>query len=302
MKEAVWRRSRRFGPTAFPPDVLAQRGDTRIAVCLPARDESATITKVLEPLVAMLERDLVDRVLVADAGSRDQTARLARMAGAEVLDVQRIRSDLGPVLGKGDTVWRGLTRIHEDVIVWLDSDLEGVGDGWVSALAGPLLAHPEIQLVKGSFRRPMRGAASIAYGGGRVTELTARPLLLMFYPELAMLGQPLSGQVAARRRWVAEMPLYAGYGLEMGMLLESWSRGGLDVIAESDLGTLLNRHQPLSNLVPMAVEVLAAVAHKLASDRGLHQIASDRDLHAVGATTIQRPPVVTLDRVETVLE
>lgn len=296
MNAATWQQTRRFPRGAFANDVLARRGDTRIAVCLPARDEASTIARVLDPLIALRDQALVDRVVVADAGSTDETAVLAHDAGADVVSAQTIGADLGPVIGKGDTVWRSLTAIEEDVVVWFDSDLEAIGDDWVSALAGPLLVDAEIQLVKGNFHRPT-GGPSVPYGGGRVTELTARPLLQTFYPELAILGQPLSGQVAARRDWVAQMPLYVGYGLEMGVLLETWSRGGLEAIAESDLGTLRNRHQALADLHPMAMEVLIAVTDRLTMDGRLGGVAGPDP--AVGAATLRRPPLVSLAVAET---
>ena len=292
MDAQAWRRRRRFDGGAFPPEVLARRGADRIAVCLPARDEAATVGGVLRPLVDLRDRGLVDRVVVADGGSRDDTAGVARAAGAEVLDTTALQPGAGPVLGKGDTVWRALAELDEEIVVWLDADLEAVEDRWVSALAGPLLADAEVQLVKGSFERPRLGAGE---GAGRVTELTARPLLLTFYPELAVLRQPLSGQSAVRRAWAAEMPLPAGYGLEMAVLLETWSRGGLAAIAECHLGTLLNRHQPLERLVPMAVEVLDAVAQSLRAEGRLDAAAPAASLRAAGAVTARRPPVAGLE-------
>ncbi len=253
---------RSFSTDDFPLEVLGTRERT-VAVCLPARDEAETVGDVLRPIVELLEGGLIDQVAVVVDGE-DGTAEAARAAGAEVFRAQELAPDHGPSLGKGDAVWRAIPVLRGDVIVLLDADLESIDDGYVRGLAGPLLADSGLQLVKGSFMRPTgEGGVERPVGGGRVTELLARPVLSLFYPELAELRQPLSGQVGVRRDWLETLPVWTGYALEMGMLLETWKRAGLDAIAEVDLGVLWNASQPLADLGPMAYAVLLAVTRQL---------------------------------------
>jgi glucosyl-3-phosphoglycerate synthase len=255
-----------------------------VSVCIPARDEEATIHGVLAPLVG-----LVEQVLVVDS-SRDSTAALAREAGAEVLEVP-------DALGKGDAVWQAIPSLRGDVVVLLDADLESVDDSYVRGLAGPLLARPEVQLVKGAFVRPSgAGGVERPVGGGRVTELMARPLLSLFYPELAALRQPLSGQVGVRREWLETLPIWTGYGLEIGMLLDTWKRAGREAIAEVDLGVLVNASQPLADLGPMAYSVLLVVARQLEREGRLEQAGAPPFRSAGGPLEVEpleRPPHVS---------
>ena len=270
-------------PRAFTPDDFPLDGLGKVSVCVPARDEAATIAHVLAPLVGV-----VGQVLVVDS-SRDATASIARAAGAEVLEVP-------DALGKGDAVWQAIPHLRGEVVVLIDADLESVNYGYVRGLAGPLLAHPELQLVKGAFVRPSdSGGVERPVGGGRVTELLARPVLSLFYPELASLRQPLSGQVGVRREWLETLPIWTGYGLEMGMLLETWKRAGLDAIAETDLGVLVNASQPLTDLGPMAYSVLLVVARQLEREGRLEPAGAPpfRSLAGpVDVEPLERPPHV----------
>jgi glucosyl-3-phosphoglycerate synthase len=253
---------RSFSTDDFPLDALRAR-ELTVAVCLPARDEAASIGGVLKPIVGLLEDGLIDQVAVVVDGE-DGTGEVARAAGAEVLEAQELAPEHGPSLGKGDAVWRAIPALRGDVVVLLDADLESVDDGYVRGLAGPLLAEPALQLVKGAFVRPSGpGGVERPVGGGRVTELLARPVLSLFYPELAALRQPLSGQVGVRREWLETLPVWTGYALVIGMLLETFKRAGPDAIAEVDLGVLWNASQPLADLGPMAYAVLLAVARQL---------------------------------------
>jgi glucosyl-3-phosphoglycerate synthase len=286
---------RSFSTDDFPLDVLRTRERT-VAVCLPARDEADTVGDVLGPIVALLEAGLIDQVsVVVDGG--DGTAQAARTAGAEVLVAQELAPDRGPSLGKGDAVWRAIPALRGDVIVLLDADLESVDDGYVRGLAGPLLADPGLQLVKGSFVRPTgEGGVERPVGGGRVTELLARPVLSLFYPELAALRQPLSGQVGVRRDWLETLPVWTGYALEMGMLLETWKRAGLDAIAEVDLGVLWNASQPLADLGPMAYAVLLAVTRQLEREGRLEPAGAPPFISPSGPVDVEpleRPPYVS---------
>src|SRR4051812_32130529 len=214
---------RSFSTDDFPLDVLREREST-ISVCLPARDEEATIAGALGPLVELWRDELIDQVAVVVDGD-DPTAEIAAQAGAEVLRADELAPDAGPTLGKGDAVWRAIPALSSEIVVLLDADLQSIGDGYVRGLAGPLLADPALQLIKGAFVRPSSGdGVERPVGGGRVTELLARPVLSLFYPELATLRQPLSGQVGVRREWLEELPVWTGYALEIGMLIETWKR------------------------------------------------------------------------------
>ena len=283
---------RTYSTADFPLDVLRQREDT-VSVCLPARDEAATVGHALAPVVRLRESGLVDQVVVVVDGG-DGTDEAAAAAGAEVLHTERLAPELGPGLGKGDAIWRAVPHLRGDVVVLLDADLESVDDGYVRGLAGPLLADPGLRLVKGSFARPSGpGGIERPVGGGRVTELLARPVLSLFYPELAALRQPLSGQVGVRRDWLATLPIWTGYALEIGMLLETWKRAGLEAIAEVDLGVLWNASQPLADLGPMAYAVLLAVARQLEHEGRLEPAGSPPFLSPAGPVDVEpveRPP------------
>ena len=287
---------RSFSTDDFPLEVLRTRERT-VAVCLPARDEAETVGDVLRPIVELLEGGLIDQVAVVVDGD-DGTAQAARSAGAEVFGAQDLAPDHGPSLGKGDAVWRAIPVLRGEVIVLLDADLESVDDSYVRGLAGPLLADSGLQLVKGSFVRPTgEGGVERPVGGGRVTELLARPVLSLFYPELAGLRQPLSGQVGVRRDWLETLPVWTGYALEMGMLLETWKRAGLDAIAEVDLGVLWNASQPLADLGPMAYAVLLAVTRQLEREGRLEPAGAPPFLSPSGPVDVEpleRPPYVSL--------
>jgi glucosyl-3-phosphoglycerate synthase len=283
---------RSFSADDFTLDALRAREST-VAVCLPARDEAETVGAVLEPIVGLLHDGLIDQVAVVVDGE-DGTAEAAERAGAEVLRADTLEPSAGPSLGKGDAVWRAIPALRGEIVVLLDADLTNVDDSYVRGLAGPLLADPALQLVKGSFVRPSSaGGVERPVGGGRVTELLARPVLSLFYPELAALHQPLSGQVGVRHDWLAALPVWTGYALEMGMLLETYKRAGLEAIAEVDLGVLVNASQPLADLGPMAYSVLLAVARQLEREGRLEEAGNPPFVSLAGAIEVEpveRPP------------
>jgi glucosyl-3-phosphoglycerate synthase len=259
----AWRLQRSFAPGAF--DGVLTADGPEVGVIVPARDEEATIEGVLAPLVALRDTGLVADVAVALNGSSDATGTLAAAAGARVVDV-------GPALGKGDAVWRALESVRGDVVCLIDADLIDVDRTWVEQLAGPLLADPAVRLVKGAFTRPLHADGTLdESGGGRVTELLAKPLLRRFYPELTVLRQPLSGQIAVRREHLAALPIWTGYALEIGMLLDTWRGHGLEAIAEADIGVVRNRHQRLSDLSAMSEAILWCVNVHLVRDGRLRE-------------------------------
>jgi glucosyl-3-phosphoglycerate synthase len=206
------------------------------------------------------------------------------------------------VLGKGDAMWRALRVLHGEIVCFVDADSEEFGAHYVRGLIGPLLCTPEISFVKGFYRRPFRhGETTFPDGGGRVTELTARPLLNMFFPELAAVQQPLAGEIAARRDALERLPFVTGYGVDIALLIDAYTMLGLDAIAQVDLHVRQNAHQPLRDLGPMAYAVLQAVCSRLAREGRLTGplpttfIAPGADgPHSVVSDPVQRPPLRSL--------
>ncbi|HWE67201.1 MAG TPA: glucosyl-3-phosphoglycerate synthase [Acidimicrobiales bacterium] len=234
--------------------VLATKGDRTVSVCIPARDEASTVGSVVravvQPFLASAGGNgLVDEVIVLDDGSGDDTAEQAAEAGARVVRGQKGAG------GKGQAMAAALEASSGDVIVFLDADVANTTPAFVTGMLGPLLAHREIALVKGFYTRPLHGDPT---GGGRVTELVARPVLELLFPELSEVRQPLAGETAAHR-WVFEKLGFAdGYGVELGLLIDVAQHLGADAIAQVDLGERIHRNRPLHELRPQAVDVLRA--------------------------------------------
>ncbi len=277
---------RRLHHREFPADRLAAERECSISVVIPARDEEATIAGVVRPLTELVAAGAIDQVLVADASS-DRTAERARAAGAEVVPQASVLAEHGGVRGKGDAMWRGLAAARGELVCFLDADTRDFGAHFACGLLGPLVCLPEVAFVKGAFRRPFdTGLGHVrAEGGGRVTELMALPLLRRFHPELAWLRQPLAGEIAARRDLLEQLPFTCGYGVDVGLLIDAARLAGVGALVEVDLGTRQNRHRPLTELGPMADEVLAAVCARLADDGRLRTDP--------GATVV-RPPLTSL--------
>jgi glucosyl-3-phosphoglycerate synthase len=280
---------RSFHHAEFPADRLRAEREETVSVCVPAREEAATIARVVEPLVALRDAGVIDQVLVLDDDSRDGTGAIAAELGADVVRPAALLSQFGPVLGKGDAMWRALSVATGDIVCFVDADSEDFGAHFARGLIGPLVCDPGLQFVKGYFRRPFKnGDGAVApSGGGRVTELTARPLLAAFYPDLAGLRQPLAGEFAARRELLERMAFCTGYAVEMGLLLDVYDAVGSGAIAQVDLESRQNRHQPLEDLAPMASAVLGAVTTRL---RREGRLAGDDD--AGGPP--ERPPLASL--------
>lgn len=244
----------------FPAERLAAERRDSVSLCVPVLNEADTIEPIVRDLVDLMESGAIDQVLVVDGGSTDGTAELAKGAGADVRLQAQLLPNYGPVLGKGDAMWRALSALHGDVVVFVDGDSGQFGPHFACGLAGPLLFEPGIRYVKGDYRRPFRAAGvTLPDGGGRVTELTARPLLELFFPELASIGQPLAGEMAARRDLLTRMTFTTGYGVEIALLIDIYREIGIDAIAQVDLDVRQNRHQPLDALGEMAGAVAKAV-------------------------------------------
>lgn len=229
----------------------------RVSVCIPARDEAATVAGVVAPVAGLLHgpHRLVDEVVVADDGSSDGTGDIAAALGARVLRCS------GPH-GKGAAMAQAARATDGDIVVFLDADVSNFGADFVTGLLGPLLLDVGVVLVKGDYRRALGGLDG---EGGRVTELLARPLLERLFPHLAFVRQPLAGEVAVRRHVLDDLVLEPGYGVEVGMLIDVAHQYGAATIAQVELGERVHRNRPLAALSAQAREVLAAVADRAAS-------------------------------------
>ncbi|PSL54346.1 glucosyl-3-phosphoglycerate synthase [Saccharothrix carnea] len=231
--------------------LLAHKGSRTVSVVLPALDEEATVGDVVA-VVRPLLGTLVDELVVMDSGSTDDTAARAAAAGARVVHRTDVLPELEPRPGKGEVLWRSLAATTGDLVVFLDSDLVDPDPDFVPALLGPLLTRDDVHLVKGFYRRPLRLEST---GGGRVTELAARPLLNALRPELAGVVQPLGGEYAGTRAFLESVPFAPGYGVEIGLLLDAHARYGLDGIAQVNLGVRKHRNRDLRQLGPMAAQI-----------------------------------------------
>jgi glucosyl-3-phosphoglycerate synthase len=244
--------------------LLEAKGERAISVCIPARDEGSTVGSVVRAVVQPFlssagGNGLVDEVIVLDDSSQDDTAEQASDAGARVVRGQAAEG------GKGQAMAAALEASVGDVIVFLDADVANTTPAFVTGMLGPLLLDERIALVKGFYTRPLHGEPT---GGGRVTELVARPVLELLFPELSEVRQPLAGETAAHR-WVFDKVDFAdGYGVELGLLIDVAAHLGADVIAQVDLGERIHRNRPLDELRPQAVDVLRAALARSRPVRG----------------------------------
>jgi len=237
-------------------ELAAAKGDHTVSVVLPALNEADTVHAVVASVVPLLGT-LVDEVVVMDSGSTDATVPQARSAGARVVHCTDVLPEFELRPGKGEVLWRSLAATSGDYVVFLDSDLVAPDPEFVPTLLGPLLSGDGIELVKGFYRRPLRMENDeFGTGGGRVTELLARPALASLRPALSGIIQPLGGEYAASRRLLESLPLAAGYGVEIGLLLDTESAYGLDALAQVNLGVRKHRNRSLLQLGVMAQQIL----------------------------------------------
>src|SRR3954447_19003781 len=232
-----------------------------VSLVVPARNEAATVGDVVSRVRGALVDTvaLLDEIVVIDSDSTDATYDVATDAGAVVHRAAEIRSDLGTVPGKGEAMWKSQFVTNGEVMVFMDAELLDWDTHFVPGLLGPLLTRPEVQLVKGFYERPMlTGGEAVPFEGGRVTELVARPLIRLLFPELAGLHQPLAGEWAVRRSLFESLTVPHEYAVELAALVDTQRSRGLDAIAQVDLGVRAHRHQALSDLTGMATQILAA--------------------------------------------
>jgi glucosyl-3-phosphoglycerate synthase len=233
-----------------------------ISLVFPTRNVAGTIGPILAEVARLNDRTgLIDQVMIVDADSADGTADIARAWGAEVYSENELLPAYGPCRGKGDAMWRSLSVARGDIVMFADADTSNFGEHFIYGTLGPLLTVPEVQFSKAAYRRPFTDATqSVIDGGGRVTELMAKPLFNYFCPELTGFVQPLAGEFAAYRELLRSIPFLTGYGVELGILVDVLEDAGLPAMAQVDLGARQNRHQPLWDLSRMSSAVLRAMA------------------------------------------
>ncbi|MFD0972675.1 glucosyl-3-phosphoglycerate synthase [Plantactinospora endophytica] len=318
------------------------KGEQRISVVLPARNEEATVGSIVGTLRRQLvdRAPLIDELIVVDSRSTDATAAVAAAAGARVVSQDEMTRGLPRLDGKGDALWSGLAAATGDIVAFVDADLRRFSARFVTGLVGPLLADPTVAFVKGFYHRPLVRAATAGPaatatagpaatatvgtgapgvvepdGGGRVTELMARPLISMFWPELAGFVQPLAGEYAGRREILEQIPFVSGYGVEIAMLIDLLDLVGLDALAQVDLGERFHRHQDVEALGRMSAQILYTVWSRLhrrglvaepvppaavltqfrrGSDRVLPKL--EREIVVTDVAVAERPPLASLSR------
>lgn len=253
---AGWFERRTFtgSPDAAETAAAKRARGLTVSVCLPALNEEATVGAICSTIDRELVKGagLVDELVVVDSGSTDRTAAEARAGGARVVTAA------GP--GKGEALWESLGVASGDLVVWLDSDTRELPPHFVTNLVAPLVGDDSIVLCKGFYRRPLATEEGhLGEGGGRVTELAVRPLLALLFPELAAVVQPLSGEYAGRAEALRSLPMFTGYAVEAGILIDLVDRFGLDALAQADLGVRVHRNRDVLSLGRMAAEIMQAI-------------------------------------------
>lgn len=304
-----WLARRTFRGSDWDPERLAAAKRAlglTVSVCLPTLNVEDTVGAIL----ASVRREwmgrvrLVDELVVVDSRSSDASVDVARREGAAVYQDVDVLPETGPGHGKGEALWKSLHVSHGDLVLWLDSDVVDFDPAFVPGMLGPLLTDPEIGYVKAVYRRLLGDGDD----GGRVTEICARPLVNAFYPELAVLAQPLSGEAAGRRELLEQMPLFSGYAIELGLLVDIVRRFGIDPVAQVDLGERRHTNQPTPALGRMAYAITQAVLRRLAADgrvpmeaaevgeyaRPVRDASGGWSMECADVTPVERPPIVSV--------
>src|SRR5215218_9030438 len=248
-----------------------------VSAVLPCRNVADTVGRIVEEIHAVNERTrgeaLVDQILAVDADSQDGTAEVAASRGAEVYSENELLAHFGGAHGKGDAMWRSLSVARGDLVMYIEADTKDFQAQLVYGVLGPILHVPEVRFVKAAYRRPFKSYETVEQdGGGRVTELSAKPLFNLFYPELTGFVQPLAGEFVADKELFCSIPFLTGYAVETGIIIDVLKMVGLEAMAQVDLGTRQNRHQPLRDLSRMAYSVLRAVARRMRQEGRLNQV------------------------------
>jgi glycosyltransferase involved in cell wall biosynthesis/nucleotide-binding universal stress UspA family protein len=245
---------------------LKREQGVSISLGLPALNEEETVGEVIRTVKSALmdQVPLLDEIVLIDSGSEDRTREVAIDLGIPVHIHQEILPKYGAYRGKGEALWKSLYVLEGDIVSWIDTDISNIDPRFVYGILGPLLRQPKIQYVKGFYRRPLKDVDKyLAGGGGRVTELTARPFFNLFFPELSGLIQPLSGEYAGRRSALEKMPFFTGYGVETGLLIDVLKEYGLEGLAQVDLLERIHHNQPLPSLSKMSFAIMQVVLKRL---------------------------------------
>jgi nucleotide-binding universal stress UspA family protein len=301
--------SHEFRNVRYLVDLKERQGKT-ISLALPTLNEEKTIGAIISTIKRQLadRYPLIDELVVIDSNSEDRTVEIAESLGVPVYKHPEILSDHGSYAGKGEGLWKSLFVTSGDIVVWIDSDITDIHPKFVYGLVGPLLTQPRIGFVKGFYRRPLNlGGQLLTTGGGRVTELTARPLINLFYPQLSGLVQPLAGEMAGRRDVLEMLPMFTGYGVETGLLIDILDQFGLASIAQTDLETRVHRNQTLLSLSKMAFAIVQVVMKRLedrqriqlleelsTSMKLIHYSPAELFLEVKEIEEHQRPPIHSL--------
>ncbi|MBU3869073.1 glucosyl-3-phosphoglycerate synthase [Streptomyces sp. 4503] len=299
-----WLKHRSWSADDRPLDRLldAKRGSaTTLSVVLPALNEEATVGEIAATIRRELMGEsapLVDELVVLDSGSTDRTAEVAAAAGATVVPRDSLLPRLPALPGKGEVLWRSLLATSGDIICFIDADLREFDPRFVSGIVGPLLTDPTLHLVKGMYDRPL---GDVAGQGGRVTELVARPLLNLHWPQLAGFVQPLGGEYAARRTLLERLPFPVGYGVELGLLVDALHTVGLDALGQVDIGVRKHRHQDGQALGRMAAAIYRTAQLRLARGHLVRPRLTQFDRGETGfeprttaVDTEERPPMIEI--------
>jgi glucosyl-3-phosphoglycerate synthase len=295
-----WYAKHTFHADDLPQDVAERKRaqGLTVSVALPAIDEAGTVGHICRSITDSLMPDVVDELVVLDGGSTDGTASVARNAGATVVDARALVPSIPAVKGKGESLWRSLSILNGDIVCWIDADIANFEPYFVSRLITPLLQDPETMFVKAFYRRPIAyGDVVLPSGGGRVTELLARPLLNALFPELGGIIQPLSGEYAGRREVLTQLPFFTGYSVEAGLLIDLLEAVGLDAMAQVDLGARVHRNRPLDELAPMAYAIARAILRR-AEEWGRLDLAHDHPLHPLLMATPEGADMLDLEEIE----
>lgn len=282
-------------------EALSRAKPCSVSVVIPARNEASTIHDVVTRIRCdlMVECPLIDELIVMDSLSDDATATIAADAGASVHSVSDVVPALGVAAGKGEALWKSQFVARGEILVFIDADLTDWGPHFVTGLLGPLFTDPAVQLVRGFYDRVLDdGSGQQSVEGGRVTELVARPLIALHWPELRAVIQPLAGEWAIRRSLLERLSIPFGYGIELSTLIDTWRLLGLPAIGQVDLGHRAHQHQNLHDLGVMALEILAVAERRMGREPG-DSLRFDRFARAGGWTrrridTAERPPAISV--------
>jgi glucosyl-3-phosphoglycerate synthase len=289
---------------------LKEKQGVTISLGLPALNEAETVGTIIRTMrdEMLLNLPLLDEIVLIDSESSDETVQIAGDLGIPVYVHQKILPQYGSYRGKGEALWKSLHVLRGDIIIWIDTDIKNIHPGFVYGILGPLLNDPELQYVKGFYRRPLRAEGKIySEGGGRVTELTARPFFNLFFPELSGVIQPLAGEYGGRRHALERVPFFTGYGVETGLLIDLFTQHGLRSLAQVDLEERVHRNQSLPALSQMSFAIIQVFMQRLQEknriqlledvNQSMKLIKSRRRTYSLEVKEIrehERPPIASL--------